>query len=97
MSAYEIYVDMHLYVLLIYMSDTYMSKVLREHRSQLLEALGDVVADACRPDNDDVTRRSSFLPVYQLLLYWNHSNIQDQVSVNGFECVQGVLLSSPVS
>ena len=51
------------------------------------EALSDLVAEACRPDNDDVTRGSSFLPVYQLLPYWNHSHNQDQVSMSVCVCV----------
>lgn len=51
------------------------------------EDVTDVGAKACRPDNDDVTRGSSFLPVYQPKLYWNCSNIQDQVSVCVHVCV----------
>lgn len=53
--------------------------------SKRIDPDSQALSEACRPDNNDVTRGSSSLPVYQRLPY---RNIQDHVSAWVCVCVQ---------
>lgn len=56
----------------------------RPKYSKRIDPDSQTLSEACRPDNNDVTRGSSSLPVYQQQPYWN---FQDHVSSRVCVCV----------